>query len=80
MDPDRIQAIVDWLTPTTVKHVLEFLGFSNFYRRFVKLFSLIAKALSDLTKKTTQKFTWTPEADKAFNKLKIAFTTVPVLI
>jgi len=55
-----------------------FIGFANFYRLFIKGFSMIAKPLTDLTKKCI-KWTWTPSCQDAFDKLKEMFTTGPIL-
>ena len=78
MDPAKIQAIMDWKAPTSAKGVLGFIGFANFYRRFIKDFTQIAAPLYGLVKKDVV-FTWTPEADQAFNRLKKAFVEAPVL-
>lgn len=51
MDPTKLNGIQQWPTPTTVKAVRSFLGFGNFYRRFIPRFSEIARPLNDLTKK-----------------------------
>ncbi|CAJ0940333.1 unnamed protein product [Ranitomeya imitator] len=51
MDPVKVQAIYDWTQPTSVKSLQKFLGFANFYRRFIANFSSVAKPLPDLTKK-----------------------------
>ncbi|CAJ0953950.1 unnamed protein product, partial [Ranitomeya imitator] len=51
MDPVKVQAIYDWTQPTSVKSLQKFLGFANFYRRFISNFSSVAKLLTDLTKK-----------------------------
>jgi hypothetical protein len=53
MDPDKIQAIRDWQPPTTVKGVRGFLGFANFYRKFIKDFATLSEPLVRLTKKDT---------------------------
>jgi len=53
MDPVKINAVADWPTPTKVKDIQGFLGFCNFYRRFVQNYSTLARPLSDLTKKDT---------------------------
>ena len=51
MDLDKLSAVANWLTLTYIKDVQAFLGFANFYRRFIRGFSLLAKALTKLTKK-----------------------------
>src|ERR1700689_3550315 len=68
MDPAKVKGITDWPVPRTVKHVQAFLGFCNFYRRFIQDFSSIARPLFDLTKKDVP-FLWTPAHDKAFQAL-----------
>ena len=50
MDPKKVATVLDWQTPRTVKDVQAFLGFANFYRRFIKGFSSLAKPLTELTK------------------------------
>ena len=54
------------------------MGLANFYRRFVKGFAAIAKPLTDLTKKDRD-FTWSNEEEAAFQKLKEALTSAPIL-
>ena len=51
---------------------------ANFYRRFVKGFAAIAKPMTDLTKKDRD-FTWSNEEEAAFQKLKEALTSAPIL-
>ena len=51
MDPKKTSAVLEWPVPTKVKHVQAFLGFANFYRRFIKDFAKLVKPLTDLTKK-----------------------------
>ena len=79
MDPGKLNGIRDWPTPTTVKQIRAFLGFGNFYRRFIWHFSDLAKPLNDLLKKD-RKFDWTEDCQKAFNDLKKRFTEEPVLM
>jgi hypothetical protein len=48
---DKVKAVLDWPALTTVKEVQAFLGFANFYRRFIAQYSTVAKPLIELTKK-----------------------------
>ena len=77
-DPKKIQAVRDWPRPTSVSDLRSFLGFCNFYRKFVKDYSKIAAPLTYLTKKVP--WVWTDKQTKAFEELKTAMTTTPVLI
>ena len=79
MDPGKLKGISEWPKLNTVKQVRGFLGFGNFYRRFIKHYSEIAKPLNNLLKKD-QKFEWTTECQEAFDNLKRCFTEEPVLI
>ena len=63
MDPGKVKGISEWPSLTTVKQTRGFLGFGNFYRRFIRHFSEIAKPLNDLLKKD-QKFEWTTDCQK----------------
>lgn len=78
--PHQVQfsAVADWPTPTSRKLVQRFLGFSNFYRRFIRNFSTIATHLHVLTSPHV-KFLWSPQAYQAFCRLKACFTSAPVL-
>ena len=51
IDPEKIATIVNWNIPTNVKQVLLFLGFYNFYRRFIRDSAKIANPITALTKK-----------------------------
>ncbi|KAL0157283.1 hypothetical protein M9458_048529, partial [Cirrhinus mrigala] len=79
MERGKIQAVLNWPQPTSVKQVQRFLGFSNFYRRFIRNFSAVAEPLSALTKKSAKPFLWTGRADQAFKKPKWLFTSAPIL-
>src|ERR1700678_4740712 len=82
MDPIKLEGIRDWPIPTTVKQVRSFLGFGNFYRRFIHQFSKLARPLNNLTKKD-KNFEWTDECQNAFDtlkKMKKKFTKEPVLM
>jgi hypothetical protein len=77
-DPDKIRAIQEWQPPKTVRGVRGFLGFANYYRQFIRDFSLIATPLTTLTKKD-QKFQWTPKCQQAFDTLKSALVSSQTL-
>jgi hypothetical protein len=78
MDPKKVQAIIDWEAPKNVKDVRAFLGFANFYRRFIANFSATVAPLVGLTKKDTA-FKFTDDCQRAFDHLKRAFTSAPIL-
>jgi hypothetical protein len=79
MDPRKVQTILEWQTPSSVCDVECFLGFANFYRKFIWNYSKIVLPFTQLTKKN-QAFLWSNlEADKAFTQLKEAFTLALVL-
>uniref|UniRef100_A0A8C5MX57 Gypsy retrotransposon integrase-like protein 1 n=1 Tax=Leptobrachium leishanense TaxID=445787 RepID=A0A8C5MX57_9ANUR len=78
MDPAKIEAVTDWPAPANRKGVQCFLGFCNFYRKFVKNFSKIVKPLTDLTRIHTR-FSWSTAAQDAFNLLKRTITSAPIL-
>lgn len=80
-DPEKVEAILNFPTPTKKKDLKRFLGTATWYRRFVPNFSTIAGPLNQLTssKKNAPKFQWTTEADDAFNKLKECLVSAPVL-
>ena len=75
----KTEAVDKWPTPTDIAAVRSFLGFCNFYRRFVLNFAQRAHALTHLTKKNVP-WTWGSSEDSAFLDLKKAMTTAPVLV
>ena len=77
MDPAKVAGVVEWPTPTQKKHVQAFLGFANFYRKFIKNFSRIALPLNRLTGHTDWK--WTESEQASFDAIKKAITSAPVL-
>jgi len=79
MDPTKLAGIKDWIPPKTVKGVRSFLGFGNFYQKFIGKYTEITKPLNELTKKT-KFFEWSQECQKAFENLKEKFLEEPVLI
>jgi hypothetical protein len=78
MDPKKIETVKNWATPTGLKDVQAFLGFANFYRRFIREFSGIVRPLTALTKKNTP-FYWSNECQNAFDELKNHFISAPIL-
>ena len=79
MDSVKVKGIWDWPALTTVKEVRSFLGFGNFYRKFINKFSELAVPLNGLLKKD-KKFNWTPECQMSFDTLKQQFMVEPVLM
>jgi hypothetical protein len=78
MDPVKVEGIANWPTPANVRDVRSFLGFCNFYHTFIPHFSHKARPLNDLTKKTHQ-WSWGEQEEQAFQALKDACTSYPVL-
>ncbi|GFU60853.1 retrovirus-related Pol polyprotein from transposon 17.6 [Trichonephila clavipes] len=77
-DAYKISAVKNWNCPTDVYQLRSFFGLCTHYRKFMKNFSTIARALHKLTE-TKQNFIWTGDCNNAFNKLKDAITSAPVL-
>ena len=79
MSERKVQSIKDWKHPRSVKEVQIFIGFANFYRRFIKDFSKICKPITETLKGDPRKFNWGPEQNKVFEELKKRFITAPML-
>ncbi|XP_058251207.1 uncharacterized protein LOC131356320 [Hemibagrus wyckioides] len=79
MDQAILQAVSAWPEPATVKDLQHFLGFANFYRHFIRNYSVIAGPLTSLLKGKPKRLSWTDRACDAFQKLKNSFTTAPIL-
>ncbi|KAL0533369.1 hypothetical protein IC582_030188 [Cucumis melo] len=77
VDPEKIRAVSEWPTSTNVQEVRGFLGLTGYYRRFVKDYGTLAAPLTQLLK--TGSYKWDGEAEAAFDKLKRAMMTLPVL-
>jgi RNase H-like domain found in reverse transcriptase/Reverse transcriptase (RNA-dependent DNA polymerase) len=77
MDSVKLGGIRDWPTPNIVKQVWSFLGFGNFYRKFISHY--LDQPLNYLTKKD-KKFEWTTECQNMFDTIKKRFTEKPVLL
>jgi len=74
----KTQAVALWPVPTSVSEVRGFVGLCSYYRRFLKDFATVAAPLHELTKKNA-KFVWSDRAQDAFESLKMALTTPPIL-
>jgi hypothetical protein len=77
-DPEKTRAVNEWPVPTCLRDTRAFIGLCSYYRRFIKGFADIAAPLHALTKKGVR-FRWTPECQVAFQRLKDALSTPPVL-
>ena len=77
-DPEKTRLIRDWPQPTTVKQVRSFLGLASYVRKFIPRFAELAKPLTRLTEKGVP-FVWTSQTAEAFQALKAALASPPVL-
>ena len=77
-DPEKIEAVKDWKTPTCVSEVRAFLGFVGYYQRFIPDFATVAKPLNRLTSKKSD-FSWGEEEEFSFQQLRRAMISTPVL-
>ncbi|GKE00411.1 reverse transcriptase domain-containing protein [Tanacetum coccineum] len=69
VDPAKIESIRDWASPKTPTEIHQFLGLTGYYRRFIEVFSKIARAMAKLSQKS-MKFDWGEKAEAAFQLLK----------
>ena len=79
MDPEKVRAIEQWPRPMDRKGLQRFLGFANFYRRFIKNYSTVAAPLTCLTSSKVR-FDWDSSVEEAFRTLKGRFTSAPILV
>ena len=75
----KLKALREWETPRDIRGVRSFLGFTNYYRRFVRHYAEVAHPLTDLTKKDIG-FQWGPMQERAFRALKAALCKAPILV
>src|SRR3979490_1682100 len=78
MADDKVKVIQDWPEPQKIKDIQSFLGFANFYRRFIFNYSDLTVPLTCLTRKDTP-WNFTKKCQTSFDTLKKAFTTAPIL-
>ena len=79
MENDKVKAVMEWPVPTSADDVRSFLGLAGYYQSFVKNFSEIVSPLTDCLH-NGKKFEWNEKQQDAFNKIKMAMSTAPVLI
>ena len=78
MDAAKVAAVRDWPVPTSSKELQSFLGFANYYRRFIPGFAHLAQPLTLLLRKHVP-FSWLDPHTATFDALKTRFTTAPIL-
>ena len=76
-DEKKVQAMLEWPTPRSVKELRGFLGLTGYYRRFVKDYGRLAKPLTEKIKKNN--FSWGEDEEQAFQQLKAKMVDIPVL-
>ncbi len=79
MSKEKTDSMECWQVPASLKGAQQFVGFANFYRRFIKNFSAIVKPLTDASKLGKKDWKLTPEMKRSFTTLKKAFLSAPVL-
>src|ERR1700723_2684943 len=79
MDPVKIAGVAEWPIPTSKKEVQSFLGFTNFYHRFIEGFSHLARPLFDLTRNNSI-WHWTETENTAFDHIRTHVTSAPILM
>ncbi len=79
MDKTKLQAIQDWPIPSSVKELQRFLGFANFYCRFIQSFSTITAPLTSMLRYKPKSLSWSPEARESFDQLRENICTAPTL-
>jgi hypothetical protein len=79
MDLEKIEVVKNWEVPTNIIEAQGFIGFCNFYRRFIEAFSKVMRLIIELTKKDL-KFEWNARAQEAFDEIKQRITLALVLV
>ena len=79
MSPEKVKDVLAWASAKGVKDVQIFMGFANFYRRYILNFSGVCKPITDTLKLKGKNFAWGPQQEEAFTKLKQAITSGPIL-
>lgn len=84
VDPNKTKAVNTWPVPKTLKQLRSFLGFANYFRKFIQGYSRLVTPLTDLTKGAANKYQnithlWTTDCQASFDDVKYALTHAPVL-
>jgi hypothetical protein len=79
MSQEKVEAVLNWKYPSSHVEVQSFLGIANYYRRFIRDYSRVARPLTELTMGEVKNWKWSAEAKQAFDELKSRFTSAPIL-
>jgi len=79
MSDRKVKSVQNWAHPRSVKEVQIFIGFANFYLRFIKDFLKVCKPITETLKGSPKDFHWGREQEEALEELKNRFTTAPNL-
>ena len=79
MSDRKVKSVQNWVYPRSVKEVQIFIGFANFYRRFIKDFSKVCKPIPETLKGNPKDFRWGRYQEEAFEELKGRFRTAPIV-
>ncbi|TYK00849.1 DNA/RNA polymerases superfamily protein [Cucumis melo var. makuwa] len=79
VDPQKVEAVVNWERPISATEVRSFLGLAGYYRHFIEDFSRLALPLTTLTRKNV-KFEWSDKCEQSFQELKKRHVIAPVLV
>ena len=77
-DPNKVQSVIEWPTPTCLREAQQFLGLTNFFIKFIQGYANLTRPLTNWGKKDVQ-FVWTAECQASVDGLKRALTSAPVL-
>ncbi|PKU83878.1 RNA-directed DNA polymerase [Dendrobium catenatum] len=77
-DPRKVAAVREWPQPRSMTEIRSFHGLANFYRRFIKGFSVIMALITDVLKRST--FSWDSPQQESFEQIKLALSNAPVLV